>query len=123
MGRGSILVVEDNDDFRKYILSILEDHEFFVTGESRADKAVDRIIGGEIYSLIIMDLSFEKGLSGLSAIEDIRHYSKRQIPIISLSIYSLGLCVRPPDSDYHFRKDLFDYFNFIEVVYSLIGIT
>lgn len=70
MTRGNILIVDDEDDIRLLVRSILEDAGYSVDDAPSGKDGLDKIRGGK-FDLIILDF-FMPGMSGREVLEKLR---------------------------------------------------
>lgn len=84
-GRATILVVEDDDDNRFVMRTLLELRGYAVIEASSGQEAVE-IAAREQLDLILMDLKMPV-LNGLAATRLIRQQERRRVPIVALSAY------------------------------------
>jgi CheY-like chemotaxis protein len=87
----SILIVEDNDDFRQLLLSFVERKGYEAIGAANGSEALD-ILTNTRPALILMDLSMPV-TDGFTAAHKLREQQGlRHIPIIFLTAYGeLGI--------------------------------
>ncbi len=62
---GTILVVEDNDLLRKFVIKILTSEGFVATGASHAAEALARLEAGETFDVLLTDIVLPGGVSGI----------------------------------------------------------
>ena len=80
--KSTILIVEDNEDIRKFLQeALVEDYDIVIAGEGYAGLA-EVMVGRQDIDLIITDLQMP-GLNGVELIENL----PRDIPVIVISAF------------------------------------
>ena len=85
MGRGKILVVDDEARMRKLVKDFLVKSEYEVLEAEDGQKAVDIFFENKDISLVLLDVMMPK-MDGWETLKEIRQYS--QVPIIMLTARS-----------------------------------
>jgi CheY-like chemotaxis protein len=80
-----VLLIDDDDIFRGYVDTLLEEEGFEVTQACNGNEAIDRFNEGS-FDLIITDIIMP-GKEGLETIREIRQ-STPELPIVAVSGYS-----------------------------------
>jgi CheY-like chemotaxis protein len=87
MGKGRILVMDDEEIIRDVLSSMLEflgyEVEFSLDGQDALDKYREAMQGDKRFDAIIMDLTIPGGKGGKEAIHDLREIDPRVRAIVS----------------------------------------
>lgn len=81
MNKPSILLIEDDEQVRKFLSDILKDEGYKVTESSEADDGV-RLAVSQFYDLILVDVKLPKGRSGM----EILRAAKAKNPSIAVVV-------------------------------------
>ncbi len=87
-----ILVAEDNPENRLLVRRLLEQAGFTIEVAEDGEVAVERLLAGEEFQLVLMDIEMPR-LDGIQATEKIRAWERwqkrRQTPIVALTAHAL----------------------------------
>ncbi len=86
-GHGNILVVEDNENNRRMIATILERLGYTVHSEELGEGGVSAALGMK-FDLILMDIRLPD-MSGVEAMKRIREGCSSWVPVIALTAYAM----------------------------------
>jgi CheY-like chemotaxis protein len=78
----SVLVIDDDDEMRNFIIKLLKRRDYTVTGAANGEKGLE-CLRADSFALIITDIVMPD-MEGLETIKRIRQISP-QIPIIAIS--------------------------------------
>src|SRR5258706_1432105 len=78
-----LLIVDDDNDFRETLMKALKKHGYRTTGMSNPD-ALASAIAINRPDVVLLDMMFEDGVSGLDVCKQVRGWSS--LPIVILSV-------------------------------------
>lgn len=122
-----VLVVDDNDDFRHLVASLVRGLGFDILVATDGDEALVQFLEhGNRISLIVTDINMTR-MSGLDLIKEIRAVDSARVKIIAISAGATGQSGDVLDLAVKFGADAvfgkpFDTSKFREAVRSLIGV-
>lgn len=107
----SVLLVDDDDLVRETLSAYLEDDEMDIVGVASAEAAIERVAGGEVFDVAIIDLRLP-GLDGNDAIRALAACA----PSLHFLVHTGSVDYRPPadlvalgiDDDRVFVKPVLD---------------
>ena len=86
--KGFILLIEDDDLFRKSLTHVLE-KEGFIVGYARGGQEAIELAKGKDISLIISDIRLADNIDGVEAVKKIKELNpSKKIPVIMMTAYS-----------------------------------